>query len=168
MKNKISLIFIFLSFASIAQTVWKSDKYNYSIEIPKGFTISKATGANVDFKANSGKNSIVIVVKTIPKEYTSLSIWDIVGNLDTFGKEWENGAEEFLPNPKFKKLGKTTLGNLETFWYDYTTENPNLYSKTYQTKRRNTLYTITLTCGLEDLGYFSPIWYRFKEKVIIK
>lgn len=168
MKNKITLIFIFFSLASFAQTNWKSSNYSYSIEIPKDFTVSNSTGVNVDFKANNGKNSIVIVVKIIPKEHANSSIWDIIGNLNTFGQEWENGAKEYLPNPKFKKLGKTTLSNQHTFWYDYTTENPQLYSKTYQLKKGIILYTITLTCDSKDLNYFSPIWFRFKNKIIIK
>lgn len=168
MTNKIILLFLFFSLTSVAQTNWKSSKYSYAIEIPKGFTVSNSTGANVDFKANNGKNSIVIVVKTIPKEYANSSIWDIIGNLNTFGEEWEAGAKEFLPEPRFKKLGKTTLSNLQTFWYDYTTENPQLSSKTYQLKKGVILYTITLTCELRDLNYFSPIWFRFKDKIIIK
>ena len=168
MKNLILVPLLFSFLISHSQMVWKSNKYNYSIEIPSGFSVSERVGANVDFKANNGKNSIVIVVKIIPKEYANSSIWDIIGNLNTFGEEWENGAIEFLPNPKFKKLGKTTLSNLPAFWYDYTTENPQLYSKTYQIKKGVILYTITLTCELVDLSYYSPIWFRFKEKIIIK
>jgi hypothetical protein len=148
--------------------VWKSTKYNYSIEIPSGFSVSESVGANVDFKANKGRNSVVIVVKSMPKEYEKYTIWDIIGDLNTFGQEWENGAKEFLPHPKFKKLGKTTVSNLPAFWYDYTTENPQLYSKTYQIKKGIILYTITLTSELTDLNYFSPIWFRFKDKIIIK
>lgn len=168
MKNFILLPLLFSFLISHSQVVWKSTKYNYSLEIPSGFSVSESVGANVDFKANKGRNSVVIVVKSMPKEYEKYTIWDVVGNLDTYGKVWENGAIEFLPNPKFKKLGKTTLSNLPAFWYDYTTENPQLYSKTYQIKKGIILYTITLTCELNDLNYFSPIWHRFKEKIIIK
>ena len=168
MKNFILLPLLFSFLISHSQMVWKSTKYKYSLEIPSGFSVSESVGVNVDFKANKGRNSVVIVVKSIPKEYEKYTIWDVVGNLDTYGKEWENGAQEFLPNPKFKKLGKTTLSNQHTFWYDYTTENPQLYSKTYQIKKGIILYTITLTCELNDLNFFSPIWFRFKEKIIIK
>ena len=93
MKNKITLIFIFFSLVSFAQTNWKSSNYSYSIEIPKDFTVSNSTGANVDFKANKGRNSIVIVVKSIPKEYEKYTIWDVVGNLNTYGKDWEDNIK---------------------------------------------------------------------------
>ncbi len=150
-----------------AQTIWKSTSYSYSIEIPANFTKSKSVGANVDFKANDGNNSIVIVVKTIPNEYVNYSIWDILGDLTTFGSEWEIEASEYLNKPKFIKYGKTNLSGLETFWYDYTTENPKLYSKNYQTKKGNKLYTITLTCESSMFNSYSAVWLRFKEKMKI-
>ena len=82
----------------------------------------------------------------------------------TFGPEWESGAKEYMNNPKFLKHGKTTLGNLETFWFDYSTSNPQLYSKNYQTKKGARLYTITLTCPENEYTYYSSIWFRFKDK----
>lgn len=167
MKNKISLFFLFCSLTSFAQTIWKSSKYNYSIEIPSGFSVSESVGANVDFKANKGKKSVVIVVKTIPKEYERYTIWDVLGNLETYGTEWETGAKEYMNNPKFLKYGKTTINGIQTFWYDYTTESPKFYSKTYQTKKGNKLYTFTLTCEYNDYNQYSAIWYRFKEKIML-
>jgi hypothetical protein len=147
--------------------IWNSSQYNYSIEIPEGFTKTQPIGSNADFKAINGINSIVIVVKTIPQEYAVYSIWEVFGDLNTYGAEWEDGAKEYMNSPKFIKYGKTTLSSLETLWYDYTTENPKLYSKTYQTKKGNKLYTITLTCNDGDYNYYSSVWYRFKDKMKI-
>lgn len=149
------------------QTNWKSTRYNYTIEVPQGFLPTSAVGSNVDFKATKGLSSLVIVVKIIPQEYVSYSIWDMLGDLETFGEEWESGAKEYMDNPKFIKYGKTTLSNLETFWYDYTTDNPALYSKNYQTKKGNKLYTITLTCPKGEYNYYSSVWFRFKDKMRI-
>lgn len=151
-----------------SQSQWTSKKYNYSIEIPQGFLESTPVGSNVDFKATKGLSSIVVVVKTIPNEYSSYTIWDMLGDLETFGAEWELGAKEYMDNPKFLKYGKTNLSNLETFWYDYTTDNPKLYSKNYQTKKGNKLYTITLTCPNSEYGYYSSVWFRFKDKMKIE
>ena len=66
-------LFILISIFGNAQTNWKSPKYGYSIEIPKNFTrTTNIIGSNVDFKAENGKSSVVIVVKTIPKEFVQL------------------------------------------------------------------------------------------------
>lgn len=92
----------------------------------------------------------------------------MLGDLETFGAEWELGAKEYMDNPQFLKYGKTTLSSLETFWFDYTTDNPNLYSKNYQTKKGNKLYTITLTCPNSEYSYNSSIWFRFKDKMKIE
>jgi hypothetical protein len=165
MKTLIILFVILSTSFSFSQTRWYSDLYDYSIEIPNGYNKSKIVSSNVDFKANNGLNSIVIVVKSISTEYTNYTIWDMLGNLETFGADWELGAKEYMDNPKFLKYGKTNLSNLETFWYDYTTDNPKLYSKNYQIKKGNKLYTITLTCKFKDYNNNSSIWYRFKEQI---
>jgi hypothetical protein len=153
---------------SFGQTNWRSNKYNYSFEIPSGFHKTNNTvGANVDFKAVERENSIVVVIKKLPIEVSKYSIWYIFGDLKSYGSEWEEGAREFLNKPKFVKYGKTQICGLETFWYDYSTENPYLYSKTYQLKKNNILYTITLTCSYSNVSEFSATWFRFKNSIKI-
>lgn len=148
-----------------AQSHWKSPIYGYQIEVPNGFKRTEAIGINVDFKAVKGSNSIVVVIKTIPDEYAPYNIWELMGDLETFGSDWENGAREYMNSPKFLKYGKTKIDNYDAFWYDYTTENPKLYSKTYQTQKGNKIYTITLSSGFDDYNFYSSIWYRFKEQI---
>ncbi len=167
MKSYLIIFIVFFTSKYFAQTSWKSNKYLYSIEIPKGFTKTSAMGDNVDFKANNGINSIVIVVTKLPNQYKENSIFELLGNIEEFGKDWEKGAKEYMNNPKFIKSGKTIINSKQTYWYDYTTENPLLYSKTYQTKNGVLLYTITLTSLLSDYNYFQPTWYKFKEKLKI-
>jgi len=164
MKNKIFVLFLMAPFFCNSQSTWNSLKYNYNIEIPRGFVKMPKIGSNVDFKAVKGLSSIVIVVKTIPSQYASLSQWEILGDLNTFGRDWENGAQELFSNPKFIKYGKTTISNLESFWFDYTTDYPKLYSKNYQAKKGDKLYTITLTCPKLEYNNYSAIWFSFKEK----
>ena len=165
--NLLVIIALLISFNTTSQTIWKSPKYGYSIEVPKGFVKSKAKGANVDYRANRGVNSIVIVVKTLPSQFVNATIWDMLGDLKTFGSRIEEGAKEFMQNPRFIKSGKTTLCGVDAFWYDYEHENI-LYSKVYQTKKGNKLYTITLSCNISDYNQYAPIWYRFKDKIKIK
>jgi hypothetical protein len=164
MRKSCLILSIFFPLFCYSQTKWFSTRFNYSIEIPQGFTQTTAVGSNVDFKATKQLSSIVIVVKTLPQEFVSYRIWELLGDLQTFGPEWESGAKEYMNNPKFFKYGKTTLGNLETFWFDYSTSNPQLYSKNYQTKKGARLYTITLTCPENEYNYYSSIWFRFKDK----
>ena len=159
---------ILVSTICFSQSKWESKKYDYTIEIPNGFIENTPYGTNVDFKAVNGASSIVIVIKTIPNNYSSYTLWDLLGNLDTFGAEWELGAKEYMRNPKFIKYGKTALSGLDSFWFDYTTDSPKLYSKNYQTKKGNKIYTITLTCPIEKYNYFSSIWYKFKNSIKLK
>lgn len=167
LMRKTILLLLFFNFNfSFAQTQWKSPKYGYSIEIPKDFIKkSNVIGKNVNFKAENGKSSIVIVVTTVSKEFAKYSILEMLGDLDSYAQEWESGAKEYLNNPKVVKYGKTTLNRLPTFWLDYTTLNDNLYSKNYSIKKGNLIYTITLTNPKELNSYYSSIWYRFKNSI---
>lgn len=166
LKVKIHLFFLFVLLPLVAQsqTTWISPKFKYSIELPKDFTQVKSTGVNVDFSAKNESNSIVIVVTTIPNEYLNFTIWEMLGDLTTFGSDWENGAKEFMNDPKFIKYGTTILSGLDAFWYDYTTDSGSIYSKTYQTKKGNKMYTITLTNLNSNKNSYTAIWLRFKNK----
>ena len=164
MRNGLCILLLILLFQvnCIGQETWYSNNYEYSIEIPHGFDISPSFGENVDLKAANNENSIVVVVKKLPMEYSEYNIWEIMGDLSTYEEEWEYGAREYMNKPDFLKHGKTELDGIESFWYDYTTDNPKLYSKTYQLLNDNFIYTITLTCLDENYNEFSPIWYRVK------
>jgi hypothetical protein len=168
MKIYLTLTVLFFTSFGFCQSPWTSSKHKYSIEIPNGFTISESIGSNVDFKANRNKEAIVIVVKTIPPEYINNTIWDIIGDLNTFGTEWQLGANEYFNNPKFIKCGKTKVGNQSAFWYDFSTENSSMYLKNYQFKKGNKLYTITLSCNYSEINQYAPVWFRFKENFFIK
>lgn len=166
-KTKISFILFSLVYGitSYSQTYWESQSYHYKLEIPSGFTQSSTIGKNVDFKATNGINSIVIVVTKLSSDYKNSSIWSLIGDISTFGADWENGAKEYMTNPKFIKSGKTEIDNLETFWYDYQTDSPSLYSKTYQSKSGLLLYTITLSCKTNEQTNYSAVWFRVKESI---
>jgi len=168
-KMKSLFVFILISSCSIvdfySQSQWTSPNYGYTIEVPKDFRQTNAVSQNVDFKAVKGKSSIVVIVNTLPVEYAAYNIWEILGDLETFGAEWELGAMEYMNNPKFLKYGKTKIDDIDTFWYDYTTDFPKLYSKTYQTQKGRIVYTITLTSPSEDYNMYSSVWFRFKNNI---
>ena len=164
----ILLIFCTFSMALLdvySQTSWQSSNYDYTIEIPQGFTETTPIGQNVDFKAEKGSSSVVVVVKTLPAEYAQYSIWEIIGNLETYGDEWEYGAREYMNDPEFLKYGKTKIDGEDAFWYDYRTDSPKMYSKVYQTQKSGNIYTFTLTSLADRYNSFSPTWFRFKEQI---
>lgn len=142
----------------------QNKKSDYYIEIPQSFTKESTTGLNVDMKV-SDKNgaSIIVVLINFPVEYSRYSIWDILGNLDSYMKEFEEDGNEYMTNPRVLKYGKTTMGGMDTFWYDHTISNPYTYFKTYQTKRGRIVYTITFACPYSSIDNYSSIWFRVKN-----
>jgi hypothetical protein len=107
------------------------------------------------------------VVNTLSSAYTNNTIWDLIGDLSTFGDDWENGAKEYMSNPQYIKGGKTTINGMESFWYDYKTDNPSLYSKVYQIKNKLLLYTFTLSCPTAEQSDYSAVWLRFKDSILL-
>lgn len=150
-----------------AQSLWKSSKYGYTAEIPKGFKIQQIVGSNVDFKASNEEkgSSITIVVKQISSDNRKYSIGDLIGDLPTYVKSWEAGAYEYFNTPQVLKYGKTTLSGTTAIWFDYLTDNGLFYYKNYQVVKGNLLYTITFSCMYSKEPLNTPIWYRFKEQL---
>jgi hypothetical protein len=160
------VLFVLVSQRTICQTFWTSKKYGYKVEIPKGFKVKQATGSNVDFKVgNNDGNSIVIVVKKIPIEYKSQSLYQVLGNLEDYANYWKQGANEIFNSPKLIKYGKTKINNYDAFWLDYTTDNDTYYYKNYSIKKGNLVFAITFFSTKADWNYYSAIWFRFKEQI---
>lgn len=164
MNKYLFYILLFYNF-SFCQTNWKSIKYNYQVEIPKGFKIKEATGVNVDFKAVKNNSSVVIVVKKLPQESRNLDIWQILGDLDEYAIYFQAGAQEHFNTPKVIKYGKTKINNLDAYWIDYTTDNGIYYYKNYFLKKGNYSFTITFFSDINNWNYYSATWFRFKEQI---
>lgn len=158
-------LLLFYNF-SFCQTNWKSTKYNYQVEIPKGFQIKPATGVNVDFKVvDKYGNNIVIVVKKIPAEYKNKTLYQVLGDSESFVDYWKEGANEIFNTPKLIKYGKTKINNYDAFWLDYTTDNGTYYYKNYSTKKGDLIFAITFFASKKEWNYYSAIWFRFKEQI---
>jgi hypothetical protein len=159
---------VFNLFSASFELYYESSKFSYSVEIPRGFIPMEKNGANVDLHYEDDHGgSIVIVVKEIPLQYSKYNLWDLVGDIETFGSDWEAGAKEHMTNPRFIKCGKTEINGIETLWYDHSTDVPYSYSKNYQLKKGNLLYTITLSSEYDNYTAYSKIWLRFKDKIRI-
>ncbi len=168
MKNKYLYFLLLLTNLIVAQKNWKSIKYNYQVEIPKGFQIIEALGKNVDFKVGDQfGNSVVIVVKEFPPEYKNKTIKEILGSAKDNANYWEEGANEFFETPKLLKYGDTKICNYDAFWMDYTTDNGSYYYKNYCVKKGKLYFVITLTSTIKNWNYNSVIYFRFKEQMKI-
>lgn len=167
LRTNLFFVSLLLPVLCFAQTRWESVRYDYSVEIPKDYKLQTSISANADFTVSNGKATIAIVVKTIPDEYASYSIWEILGDLETFGEDWEAGAIEFMDSPKFIKCGKTLINEKEAFWFDNTLRRGTICSKNYQIKKGAEMYSITMTCRAEDYEYNKVFWLRFKNKIRI-
>ena len=158
---------LLLSIVANAQTLWKSSRYGYTAEIPKGFNVQQIVGSNVDFKASSeeSRSSITIGVKQISFDNKKYTIGDLINDLPSYVKNWEEGAYEYFNTPQVLKYGKTTLSGATAIWFDYLTDNGLFYYKNYQVVKGNLLYTITFSCMYSKEPLNAPIWYRFKESL---
>lgn len=159
------LLTLFFSLKLYSQTTWKSDKYGYHVEIPKGFKITEAAGINVDFKAVNNGNSIIIVVKRLSKEAQKLTIWQGLGDLDEYANIFQTDLQEYLNSPKAIKYGKTMINNQDAFWIDYTSDNGAYYYKTYCFKKGTNIFTITFFSDIKNWNYYSAMWFRFKGQI---
>ena len=72
------VLLVFLSFNnlsdSMAQELWKSDKYAYSVEIPSGYSIRKPTGKNIDLSLQSEDHAIASNINVVVRDI-SLERW---------------------------------------------------------------------------------------------
>jgi hypothetical protein len=140
MKKALLLIILFTyTLTFICQSRVSSLKYNYSIEIPKGFSHKSKIGKNVDFSLSDGIGKIVIVLQEIPLEYRSKSFYEITGNIDAYYNAWQKEAYEFFQEPKVINYGKTAVDEKPAIYLNYsslemTTEGNKftMRSKNYQ------------------------------------
>jgi hypothetical protein len=140
---------------------------SYHIETPDGFSRRTSTGRNVDLVIGDSYGASVTVVKmTLPAELAFYSIWDMLGDLDSYMYEWESGASEHMDYPKVVKYGQTTVNGKEAFWYDHTLGNPpDFFSKTYQVKVGSIAYTFTFGCPYAKKDSYSALWFRLKDSI---
>jgi hypothetical protein len=162
MKQVLLMLFIIaISITSSAQT------RPYYIEIPDGFSQRTPKGKNVDLLYGDVYGASISVVKTnIPKEYLHYSIWDMLGDLDSYVIESESGLREYLDYPKIVKYGKTQIDGIDAFWYDQTVGRPaEMYTKIYQVKVGSWLYTISLGSPYLRRDSYTALWFRLKNGI---
>lgn len=152
---------LILPFDLLSQDVYKSIKYGYSIELPKGYKIWAAIGEHIDLKAvDKLGNSVIVLIKKLPKEASSITVDDI---LQTPNEQWELVLNEFLPNPHILKKGKTSVDGKNAYYLHYTSQKskePKLYGIEYCIFYNGLQYTITFSCEDYATDANSPYFMR--------
>lgn len=150
-----------------AQEVWKSNKYAYSVEIPKGFSIREAIGKNIDLSLISGDyevpSNINVVVRDISLETDDydFSIWNT--DLERMVYEMEEDGKQYGLDIKVIDYGKTKIAGYEALWYhqiDGTT-----FTIAYDIKVNQYYYHMAYALPISAKEKLMPIWYRFINQV---
>ena len=171
MKNGylfLSVLFLFAK-TTIAQEAWKSAKFGYELEIPKGFGLKTAVTENTDFKVvDSIGSSIVITTTIFPDEYKEVTIRDVVTDELQYVQDFVKGGLEHFDNLICTKSGWSTISGIECFWMDYTEGSPTLIHKNYQVVVSGVFFSINMTCEHSKSGLYSAVWFRFKDNILFQ
>lgn len=151
---------LFYTFVNSFELFYKSPKYSYSIEIPKGFISKDYIGKNVDFKYFDAKgNSIVIVVKRLLPKEEGLNIDDL---LEIPNSDWEANLQ--MTNLVVKKKGIVYLDNQKGMFLHYTakddTKNYTIYYTNYFFIYNKHMYVLTAACEDTDLVEMGATFFR--------
>ncbi len=162
---------VLLGHSAFAQSksykTYVSSKWGYSIEYQTTFVPKEATGRNVDFKVvDPNGNSIVIVVKKLLPHEENVTVDDL---LEIPASTWENNLQ--LPNVKVIKKGIVYVGNKKGMFMHYTSkdlvDNYTIYYTNYFFYYKGYNYTLTGTCGLDNLSKMQPVFFRAFDSLIL-
>ena len=161
------VLLVFLSFNnlsdSMAQELWKSDKYAYSVEIPSGYSIRKPTGKNIDLSLQSEDHAIAsninVVVRDISLETDDydFSIWDT--DLKRMFYEMEVGGRQYGLDIKVIDYGKTMVAGHEALWYHQV--DGSIFTMVYDIKVNQYYYHLAYAMPIAAKERLMPVWYRF-------
>ena len=161
------VLLVFLSFNnlsdSMAQELWKSDKYAYSVEIPSGYSIRKPTGKNIDLSLQSEDHAIAsninVVVRDISLETDDydFSIWDT--DLKSMFYEMEVGGRQYGLDIKVIDYGKTMVAGHEALWYHQV--DGSIFTMVYDIKVIQYYYHLAYAMPIAAKERLMPVWYRF-------
>lgn len=170
MMKKFIFIIVIMFFTSncFSQIIWKSPRYNYTVEIPSDFKENPPIGKNVDLKVLNGNKSIVIVVRDLQKEAPEAieySLWDMLGDLDEYMYSYEYNSRQFVSDLKIVDYGQTKIDYIDSFWFHCIMDSGLTYQQTYMTKVGKLFFSITFSCVTSEKDDFVPIWFRFVNQI---
>ncbi len=153
----VSLSFV-IRFNTFSQINYSSVRFDYSIQVPKGFQTTEITGENVDFKCVSAQGDAVIMIDVREiKGDEKYTLGDL--GLDKITPEkWEEQLSRKLPEPRFVKSGSTNLGKLPAFFIHITAKPDNesiVYNIFYYTIYDNRIITISAACNENSLPLYN-------------
>ena len=161
MKYFTIILALILPIELLAQEIYKSKKYGYTMELPTGYEITTAIGEHIDLKTkNKDGNSIIVLLKKLPKESLNITAQDM---LKMTGEQWETSLNEYLPNPQFIKKGAAIVDGKNGYFIHYTSQKstePKLYHMEYCVFYNGLQYLLTFTCEDQATDHNMPYFFR--------
>jgi len=130
-----------------------SQKYNYEMEIPEGFTETQATGKRIDLKLNAkdGSNILVNVSDRLPEEY-NISAHD-------YTQEFlENSYRQYTPDIKVTKAEKTYIDNNKAFLINYINLSKSLKALEIYFYKGDKAFVLTATTKISQFPEYENIF----------
>ena len=131
--------------------LYRNTKYKFRIKFPEGWDINPGDGPNIIQKAVNGNNTISVMVREIPAEYSdkTATIKDAM-SLAEFKNSFSNKEfQENFPGSELLDYGETKLDNKITYWVKYSAPysamdiNVEGIILQYQLLHKNIAYFIT-------------------------
>lgn len=130
-----------------------SPNYGYSIVIPEGFKIERASVKNIDLKMinDKGQSILVNVSHRLPQEY-SITAHDYTAQF------LENSIRPNNPGFKIIKWGKIYLSGERTFLIYYTNSSENIKAIECYIYYKDSAYVLTATSNMNDFSAYEKVF----------
>jgi len=143
--------------------IYSSQKYNYEIIIPEGFSEAQAIGKRIDLKlvAQDGTSILVNVSDRLPEEY-NISAHD-------YTKEFlENSYRQYTPDIKVTKAEKIFIDNNKAFLIHYIDPSKSLKALEIYFYKGDKAYVLTATTKITQFSDYENIFMETYKSLKFK
>jgi hypothetical protein len=140
-----------------------SQKYNYEIIIPEGFSETQATGKRIDLKlvSQDATSILVNVSDRLPEEY-NISAHD-------YTKEFlENSYRQYTPDIRVTKAEKTYIENNKAFLIHYVNPSKSLKAHEIYFYKGDKAYVLTATTKLSQFADYENVFMQTYKSLKFK
>lgn len=142
---------------------FNSQKYNYEIIIPEGFTETQATGKRIDLKLVGQDNTSILVNVSdrLPEEY-NISAHD-------YTKEFlENSYRQYTPDIRVTKAEKTYIDNNKAFLIHYINPSKSLKALEIYFYKEHKAYVLTATTKISQFTDYENVFLETYKSLKFK
>jgi hypothetical protein len=144
-------------------TSYTSNKYGYSINIPKGFSQTSASGRNIDLKLiqPDGTNILINVTPRRPEEY-NITAHD-------YSKEMlEKEFRQYTPSITVSKAEKVFIDGEKAFLIHYNNSSNNTKALEIYTYRGTNAYVLTATTKTNQFASYESVFLKAFNSIKFK